>query len=42
MNRLEDNAIAARYLALVALVVLSLQRLHEAAKGVGFQHGDVV
>ena len=42
MNGFENNAIPARYLAVVAFVVLSLQRLHKAAEGVLFEHGDVV
>jgi hypothetical protein len=42
MNGFEDNAIPARYLAVVAFVVLSLERLHETAERVLFENGNVV
>ena len=43
MNGFENNAIPARYLAVLAFVVLSLERLHETPEwGAFFEHGDIV
>src|SRR5580700_8159389 len=42
MNGFENDAIPARYLAIVAFVVLPLKRLYETAEGIFFERGNVV
>ena len=43
MNGFENNAIPARYLAVLAFMVLSHEGLHETPEwGSFFEHGDIV